>query len=38
MMITILFAAFLLLSMSVALIDWRRGWLMAILCGVLQEE
>ena len=36
-MITILFAGFLLLSMSVALIDWRRGWLMAILCGVLQD-
>src|SRR5262249_35913454 len=36
-MITIVFAGFLLLSMSVALIDWRRGWLMAILCGILQD-
>ena len=36
-MITILFAAFLLLSMTVALTDWRRGWLMAVLCGVLQD-
>jgi len=36
-MIIILFAGFLLLSMSVALTDWRRGWLMALLCGVLQD-
>jgi hypothetical protein len=36
-MITILFAGFLLLSATVALTDWRRGWLMAILCGVLQD-
>jgi hypothetical protein len=36
-MITVLFAAFLLLSMMVALVDWRRGWLLAILCGVLQD-
>jgi hypothetical protein len=36
-MITILFLAFLVLSMSVALVDWRRGWLLAILCGVLQD-
>src|SRR5439155_6407154 len=36
-MITILFAGFLVLSMTVALADWRRGWLMAILCGVLQD-
>src|SRR5881227_1174989 len=36
-MITILFAGFLVLSMTVALVDWRRGWLMAILCGVLQD-
>ena len=36
-MITIIFMAFLLLAMAVALIDWRRGWLMAILCGVLQD-
>ena len=36
-MITIVFLAFLLLSMTVALTDWRRGWLMAVLCGVLQD-
>ena len=36
-MITVVFIAFLLLSMTVALIDWRRGWLMAIVCGVLQD-
>jgi hypothetical protein len=36
-MITIVFAGFLLLSMTVAMIDWRRGWLMAILCGILQD-
>src|SRR5688572_6076349 len=36
-MITIVFAGFLLLSMTVALLDWRRGWLMAVLCGVLQD-
>jgi hypothetical protein len=37
MMITILFAGFLLLSMTVALTDWRRGWLLAVLCGILQD-
>jgi hypothetical protein len=37
MTITILFAAFLLLSASFSLVDWRRGWLLAILCGVLQD-
>ncbi len=37
MTITILFAAFMLLSVSVTLVDWRRGWLLAILCGVLQD-
>ena len=36
-MFTVLFIAFMLLSMSVALVDWRRGWLLAILCGVLQD-
>jgi hypothetical protein len=36
-MITVLFIAFLMLSMSVALVDWRRGWLLAVLCGVLQD-
>jgi hypothetical protein len=36
-MITVIFVAFLALSMSVALVDWRRGWLLAILCGILQD-
>src|SRR3954451_16557948 len=36
-MITIIFAAFLVLSMTIALVDWRRGWLVAVLCGVLQD-
>lgn len=37
MTITIIFAAFMLLSISVTLVDWRRGWLLAIVCGVLQD-
>jgi hypothetical protein len=37
MTITIIFAAFLLMSASFTLVDWRRGWLLAILCGVLQD-
>jgi hypothetical protein len=36
-MITAVFVAFLALSMCIALVDWRRGWLLAILCGVLQD-
>ncbi|MEO6259377.1 MAG: hypothetical protein ABIP63_03470 [Thermoanaerobaculia bacterium] len=36
-MIPILFAAFLFFSMIVALIDWRRGWLLAIIVGVVQD-
>lgn len=36
-MITILFAALLALSTAIALVDWRRGWLLAVLCGVLQD-
>jgi hypothetical protein len=36
-MITVLFIAVLMLSMTIALVDWRRGWLLAILCGVLQD-
>jgi len=37
MAITVIFVAFLALSASIALVDWRRGWLMAIVCGVLQD-
>jgi len=33
----ILFISFLFLSTAVALVDWRRGWLLAIVCGVLQD-
>ena len=36
-MIPILFAAFLFFSMIVALTDWRRGWLLAIVTGVVQD-
>src|SRR5436309_4468182 len=36
-MLLISYAGFMLLSMTVALIDWRRGWLMAVICGVLQD-
>lgn len=37
MTILLLFMALLMLSMAVALTDWRRGWMLAILCGVLQD-
>jgi hypothetical protein len=37
MAVTIVFVAFLILAGSIALVDWRRGWLMAIVCGVLQD-
>jgi hypothetical protein len=37
MTVPLLFAAFMLMSISFTLVDWRRGWLMAILCGVLQD-
>jgi hypothetical protein len=36
-MVTLLFLSLLLLSGVVALVDWRRGWYFAILCGVLQD-
>lgn len=34
---TVLFVALMLLSSAIALVDWRRGWLLAILVGVLQD-
>ena len=37
MTVTVLFAALMLLSVAIALTDWRRGWLLAILIGVLQD-
>lgn len=33
----ILLSALVLMSMALALIDWRRAWIMAILCGVVQD-
>lgn len=36
-MITIVFLAFLGMSMSMALVDWRRGWVLAVACGMLQD-
>lgn len=35
--VTILFYAFVAFAVAVTLIDWRRGWLLAMLCGVLQD-
>src|SRR5205814_5922821 len=37
MAITVLFLGFLLFACTVALVDWRRGWLMALAVGVLQD-
>ena len=37
MFFLLLFVGLLILSMNIALIDWRRGWLMALLCGALQD-
>ena len=36
-MITVVFAAILLLAIMIALMNWRDGWHAAILCGVLQD-
>lgn len=36
-MITVLFAIILILAVSVALMNWRHGWMAAIVCGVLQD-
>ena len=36
-MILIAFLAFVALACTISLTDWRRGWLMAILVGVLQD-
>jgi hypothetical protein len=37
MTVTVLFFALIFLSIAIALTDWRRGWLLAILIGVLQD-
>ena len=36
-MILIPFLALLLLACVIAVLDWRRGWYLAIVCGVLQD-
>jgi hypothetical protein len=36
-MITVLFLSLVLLSVAIAITDWRRGWLLAILIGVIQD-
>lgn len=36
-MITTSFIAFLAAAILVALVDWRRGWLLALIVGVLQD-
>lgn len=36
-MITLAFAAFVILAMCIAFLDWRRGWLMAVMIGVIQD-
>jgi hypothetical protein len=37
MTVTVLFVAFMLLSAALALVDWRRGWPLALLVGVLAD-
>ena len=36
-MITLLFACFLGIAAAIALVDWRRGWLLAVIVAVLQD-
>ena len=36
-MITLLFGAVLLVSMAIAVTNWRHGWLAAVVCGILQD-
>ncbi|MGZ5443006.1 MAG: hypothetical protein ACXW5U_04615 [Thermoanaerobaculia bacterium] len=36
-MILLLFGAVLLISMTIAFNDWRRGWMAAVVCGILQD-
>jgi hypothetical protein len=33
----LLFAGFMMFAMVVSLTDWRRGWLLAVVCGLLQD-
>lgn len=36
-MALVLYLAFLASACAYALVDWRRGWLLVILCGVIQD-
>src|SRR5687767_7916156 len=36
-MALLLYLVFLAASCAYALVDWRRGWLLVIVCGVLQD-
>jgi len=36
-MVPVLFLSFLGLAVTVSLTDWRRGWILAVVCGVLQD-
>jgi len=36
-MITVIFAAILVLAVGIALLNWRHGWMAAVVCGVLQD-
>ncbi len=36
-MVALTFAGFMLMAVAIALVDWRRGWLLAILVGFLQD-
>ena len=36
-MVLIPFLALLLLTCVIAFLDWRRGWYLAVVCGVLQD-
>lgn len=36
-MITASFLALLGLAVTVSLTDWRRGWILAVICGVVQD-
>lgn len=37
MFVPIIFAGFMFLSVAIALLDWRRGWLLAIVCAFLED-
>src|SRR5260370_4853604 len=36
-MVALAFAGFMLMAVAIALVDWRRGWLLAIVVGFLQD-